>query len=108
MLQVYRAVLLHQYGTAILVFLAVLFINVFAIVFVVNRRFFHFFSRTQEEDSLTSIRSYKSGRENYPHLRLNPLTKSWADNVALIFTRCNGHAPRPIVRTEGKRTRPAS
>jgi len=40
MLQVYRAVLLHQYGTAILVFLAVLFINVFAIVFIVNRRFF--------------------------------------------------------------------
>jgi hypothetical protein len=40
MLQVYKAVLLHQYGTAILVFLAVLFINVFAIVFVVNRRFF--------------------------------------------------------------------
>ena len=36
----YKAVLLHQYGTAILVFLAVLFINVFAIVFVVNRRFF--------------------------------------------------------------------
>jgi hypothetical protein len=29
MLQVYKAVLLHQYGTAILVFLAVLFINVF-------------------------------------------------------------------------------
>jgi hypothetical protein len=40
MLQVYKAVLLHQYGTAILVFLAVLFINVFAIVVVVNRRFF--------------------------------------------------------------------
>jgi hypothetical protein len=40
MLQVYKAVLLHQYGTAILAFLAVLFINVFAIVFVVNRRFF--------------------------------------------------------------------
>jgi hypothetical protein len=40
MLQVYKAVLLQQYGTAILVFLAVLFINVFAIVFVVNRRFF--------------------------------------------------------------------
>jgi hypothetical protein len=40
MLQVYKAVLLHQYGTAILVFLAVLFIKVFAIVFVVNRRFF--------------------------------------------------------------------
>jgi hypothetical protein len=36
----YRAVLLHQYGTAILVFLAVLFINVFGIVFAVNRRFF--------------------------------------------------------------------
>jgi len=36
----YRAVLLHQYGTAILVFLVVLFINVFGIVFAVNRRFF--------------------------------------------------------------------
>ena len=36
----YRAVLLHQYGTAILVFLAMLFINVFGIVFAVNRRFF--------------------------------------------------------------------
>jgi hypothetical protein len=36
----YRAVLLHQYGTTILVFLAVLFINVFGIVFAVNRRFF--------------------------------------------------------------------
>ena len=36
----YRAVLLHQYGTAILVFLAVLFINVFGIIFAVNRRFF--------------------------------------------------------------------
>jgi len=36
----YRAVLLHQYGTSILVFLAVLFINVFGIVFAVNRRFF--------------------------------------------------------------------
>jgi hypothetical protein len=36
----YRAVLLHQYGTAILVFLAVMFINVFGIVFAVNRRFF--------------------------------------------------------------------
>ncbi len=36
----YRAVLLHQHGTAILVFLAVLFINVFGIVFAVNRRFF--------------------------------------------------------------------
>ncbi|HXL26171.1 MAG TPA: hypothetical protein VN952_05790 [Chthoniobacterales bacterium] len=36
----YKAVLLHQYGTAILAFLAVLFINVFGIVFAVNRRFF--------------------------------------------------------------------
>ena len=36
----YRAVLLHQYGTAILAFLGVLFINVFAIIFAVNRRFF--------------------------------------------------------------------
>src|SRR5260370_13855719 len=36
----YKAVLLHQYGTAILAFLGVLFINVFAIVFAVNRRFF--------------------------------------------------------------------
>jgi len=36
----YRAILLHQYGTAILVFLVVLFINVFGIVFAVNRRFF--------------------------------------------------------------------
>jgi hypothetical protein len=36
----YKAVLLHQYGTAILAFLGVLFINVFAIIFVVNRRFF--------------------------------------------------------------------
>jgi hypothetical protein len=36
----YRVVLLHQYGTVILVFLAVLFINVFGIVFAVNRRFF--------------------------------------------------------------------
>jgi len=36
----YRAVLLHQYGTAILVFLTVLFINVFGIVFAVNRRMF--------------------------------------------------------------------
>ena len=36
----YKAVLLHQYGTAILAFLGVLFINVFAIIFAVNRRFF--------------------------------------------------------------------
>jgi hypothetical protein len=36
----YKAVLLRQYGTAILAFLGVLFINVFAIIFAVNRRFF--------------------------------------------------------------------
>jgi hypothetical protein len=36
----YKAVLLHQYGTAILAFLGGLFINVFAIIFAVNRRFF--------------------------------------------------------------------
>jgi hypothetical protein len=36
----YRAVLLHQYGTAILAFVAVLFMNVFAIAFAVNRKFF--------------------------------------------------------------------
>jgi hypothetical protein len=36
----YKAVLLHQYGTVILAFLGVLFINVFAIAFAVNRRFF--------------------------------------------------------------------
>jgi hypothetical protein len=40
MLQVSKAVLLHQYGTAILAFVVVLFFNVFALVFVVNRRFF--------------------------------------------------------------------
>src|ERR1700680_1206338 len=36
----YKAVLLHQYGTAILAFIAVLFMNVFALAFAVNRRFF--------------------------------------------------------------------
>ena len=36
----YKTVLLHHYGTAILVFVAVIFINVFGIVFAVNRRFF--------------------------------------------------------------------
>jgi hypothetical protein len=36
----YKAVLLHQYGTAILAFVAVLFMNVFAVAFAVNRRFF--------------------------------------------------------------------
>ena len=36
----YRAVLLHQYGTAILAFVAVLFMNLFAVAFAVNRKFF--------------------------------------------------------------------
>ena len=36
----YRAVLFHQYATPILVFVAVLFVNVFALAFAVNRRFF--------------------------------------------------------------------
>ncbi len=36
----YRAVLIHHYGTAILAFVAVLFMNLFAVAFVVNRRFF--------------------------------------------------------------------
>jgi hypothetical protein len=36
----YKAVLLHQYGTAILAFVAVLFMNVFAVAFAVNRKFF--------------------------------------------------------------------
>jgi len=36
----YKAALLHQYGTAILAFVVVLFLNVFAVVFAVNRRFF--------------------------------------------------------------------
>ncbi len=36
----YKAVLLHQYGTALLAFVGVLFLNVFAVVFAVNRRFF--------------------------------------------------------------------
>ena len=36
----YKAVLFHQYGTAILAFVTVMFFNVFAVVFAVNRRFF--------------------------------------------------------------------
>ena len=36
----YKAVLLHQFGTAILAFVTVMFFNVFAVVFAVNRRFF--------------------------------------------------------------------
>ena len=36
----YKAFLLHEYGTAILAFVGVLFLNVFAVAFAVNRRFF--------------------------------------------------------------------
>jgi hypothetical protein len=36
----YKVVLIHQHGTAILTFVAVLFVNVFAVVFAINRRFF--------------------------------------------------------------------
>ena len=36
----YKAVLIHQHGTAILTFVAVTFVNVFAVVFAINRRFF--------------------------------------------------------------------
>ena len=63
----YKAVLLHQYGTAILVFLAVLFTNVFAIA---SPSTADSFSRTQAGNSRISTSSYKSGRENCPHLPL--------------------------------------
>lgn len=36
----YKAVLIHQYGTPILVFVSVLFVNLFAASFALNRRFF--------------------------------------------------------------------
>ena len=36
----YKAVLIHEYGTQILVFVAVLFVNLFAAAFAINRRFF--------------------------------------------------------------------
>jgi hypothetical protein len=36
----YKTVLLHEYGTAILVYLATLFLNLFAAAFVLNRKFF--------------------------------------------------------------------
>jgi hypothetical protein len=36
----YKTVLFHEYGTPILVFLATLFLNVFAAAFVLNRKFF--------------------------------------------------------------------
>jgi hypothetical protein len=36
----YKFVLFHEYGTLILVYLATLFLNLFAAVFVLNRKFF--------------------------------------------------------------------
>ena len=36
----YKAVLVHEYGTAIQVYVAALFLNVFAGAFVLNRKFF--------------------------------------------------------------------
>jgi hypothetical protein len=36
----YKAILIHQYGTSIFLFLVVLFVNLFAAAFAVNRRFF--------------------------------------------------------------------
>jgi len=35
----YRHILIHQYGTLILAWLAVLFVNVFAAVYVIQRKF---------------------------------------------------------------------
>ena len=72
----YKAVLLHQYGTAILAFVAVLFMNVFAVAFAVNRRFF---LKDTAGNSPISTSSYTSSTENCPHLRLIPLTRSWTE-----------------------------
>jgi hypothetical protein len=36
----YKAVLIHKYGVPILMFVAVLFVNLFAAAFAINRRFF--------------------------------------------------------------------
>jgi len=36
----YKTVLFHEYATAILVYLATLFLNLFAAAFVLNRKFF--------------------------------------------------------------------
>ena len=36
----YRSILIHQYGTVMLLWAAVLFINVFAAVFSIQRKFF--------------------------------------------------------------------
>lgn len=36
----YETILFHEYGTAILVYVATLFLNLFAAAFVLNRKFF--------------------------------------------------------------------
>jgi heme/copper-type cytochrome/quinol oxidase subunit 2 len=36
----YRSILYHQYGNVILAWIAVVFVNVFAAVFVIHRKFF--------------------------------------------------------------------
>ena len=36
----YRHILIHQYGTAILTWIAVLFVNLFAAVYTIERKFF--------------------------------------------------------------------
>ncbi len=36
----YKTALVHEYGTAILIYVAALFLNVFAVAFVLNRKFF--------------------------------------------------------------------
>lgn len=36
----YRSILYHQYGTAILAWLAVVFVNVFAAMYAIHRKFF--------------------------------------------------------------------
>jgi hypothetical protein len=36
----YRSILFHQYGTVILAWIAVLFVNVFAAVYAIQRKFF--------------------------------------------------------------------
>jgi len=36
----YKTALVHEYGTVILIYVAALFLNVFAVAFVLNRKFF--------------------------------------------------------------------
>lgn len=36
----YRSILYHQYGTVILVWIGILFVNVFSAVYVIQRKFF--------------------------------------------------------------------